>query len=128
MRRYLIGFAAIAVVATSAYAVAVGVQRCATPASDKQKVSTGAIKGNFDPAMSGVCQFGCATKLEYKAADVVAQPGAESGSLTQCPVSGVVFVVDENRPTVSAAGKEFKTCCDNCAKKLRNDPSHYLKV
>ena len=128
MRRNLIGLAAVTVIATGAYAVAIGVQRCATPASDNQKAPTGAIKGNFDPAMSGVCQFGCATKLEYKAADVLAQPGAKPGRLTQCPVSGVVFVVDENRPSVSAASKEFKTCCDNCAKKLRHDPSHYLKV
>lgn len=39
------------------------------------------MRGNFDPAMSGVCRFACATKLEYKAADVLAQPGASTTSL-----------------------------------------------
>ena len=143
MRRYLVGFGVIAVVVASAYAVVAGVQHskscatsgepavagsCSPSGSDKREISAGAIRGNFDPAMSGVCRFACATKLKYKAADVLAQPGAMSGKLTQCPVSGVVFVVDVSRPTVSAAGNEYITCCGNCAEKLRRDPSHYLKV
>ena len=143
MRRYVVGFAAIAIVATGAMAVIAGVQyskSCATSgqstvagtgspsALDSREISPVAVKGNFDAAMSGVCRFACATKLEYEAADVLAQPGAMSGKLTQCPVSGVVFVVDAGRPTMNTAGNEYTTCCGNCAEKLRRDPSHYLKV
>jgi len=87
-----------------------------------------AIAGNFDPAMTGVCRFACATKLKYQAADVFAQPGAQPGKLTQCPVSGVVFVVDPSRPHVLIGGKDFVACCGNCAGKLQHAPGHYLKV
>lgn len=140
MRRYVIG---LAVLVASAVAVVAGIRyskSCATSGqstvvgtsspsgSDKREISPGAVKGNFDPAMSGVCRFACATQLEYDAADVVTQPGAMSGKLTQCPVSGVVFVVDASRPTVSTAGNEYTTCCGNCAEKLRRDPRHYLRA
>ena len=78
--------------------------------------------------MSGACRFACATKLKYKTKDVMAQPGAKAGKLTQCPVSGVVFAVDANRPHVKIAGDEYMTCCDKCAAKLNKDPRHYLKA
>src|SRR6476661_4682728 len=87
---------------------------------------SGKIAGNFDSAMSGVCRFACATKLTYEAQDVLAQPGAQPGKLTQCPVSGVVFVVDTGRPRVRIAGEEYATCCDGCATKLKRAPGHYL--
>jgi len=88
---------------------------------------TGKIAGNFDAAMSGVCRFACATQIPYDARDVLAQPGAKPARLTQCPVSGVVFLVDASRPRVRVAGEEYATCCDRCAKKLERDPRHYLK-
>lgn len=88
----------------------------------------GKIAGHFDAAMSGVCRFACATKLDYVARDVLAQPGARVAKLTQCPVSGVVFVVDAARPRVRIAGEEYATCCDRCATKLKKDPRHYLRV
>src|SRR3989442_1601134 len=77
----------------------------------------GKIAGHFDPAMSGVCRFACATRLEYDAKDVLAQPGAKAGKLTQCPVSGVVFAVDASRPRVRVGREEYVTCCDKCATK-----------
>jgi hypothetical protein len=85
------------------------------------------VAGNFDRGMSSVCRFGCATTAPYDSKDVVAQPGASSGSLTQCPVSGVVFVVDESRPVVATAGDSYVTCCDKCATKLKREPAHFLK-
>ena len=78
--------------------------------------------------MSGVCRFACATKLKYEAKNVLAQPGAQTGKLTQCPVSGVVFAVDANRPHVRIGRDEYVTCCDKCATKLKHDPRHYLRV
>jgi hypothetical protein len=88
----------------------------------------GKIAGRFDPAMSGVCRFACSTKLGYKAADLVAQPGAIAGRLTQCPVSGVVFAVGPSRPRVLLGADEYVTCCDRCAQKLRQNPRRYLKA
>ena len=79
-----------------------------TSASASCEGPQGKVAGHFDPAMSGVCRFGCATKLKYKAADVLAQPGAQAGKLTQCPVSGVVFAIDANRPRVRIAGNDYE--------------------
>ena len=88
----------------------------------------GKLTGDFDPAMSGVCKFACATKLKHDPKAVLAQPGAQSGKLTQCPVSGVVFVVDPHRPHVRVAGSEYILCCEGCAKKLRQNPNRFLKA
>ncbi len=99
-----------------------------TSASASCEPSQGKVAGHFDPAMSGVCRFGCATKLKYKAADVIAQPGAQVGKLTQCPVSGVVFAVDPGRPHVRIAGSDYVTCCDRCATKLKKSPRRYIRV
>lgn len=97
-------------------------------ASVAVETSGGKIAGRFDPAMSGVCRFGCATTIEHEAKDVLAQPGAIAGKLTQCPVSGVVFAVDDGRPHVIFAGEDYVTCCDRCAGKLERDPGRYLKL
>jgi hypothetical protein len=147
MRPSIIGLTVLAVVGAGVYTVFAGGNECSKPCGPSEKVSasstcspaqgataascentTGKIAGHFDPAMSGVCRFACATRLEYKSADVTAQPGARAGKLTQCPVSGVVFAVDTNRPHVRIAGDEYVTCCDKCAQKLKKDPRHYLKA
>jgi hypothetical protein len=145
MRRSIIGLAVLAFIATSAYTVIAG-DHCSKPCGTSANASAsstcsssksaaaacendqGKIAGHFDPAMSGMCRFSCATKLEYQAKDVQAQPGARAGKLTQCPVSGVVFAVDARRPRVRIAGTNYVTCCDICAKKLKKDPRHYLKA
>lgn len=145
MRRSIIGLVVLTVLGTGAYAVFAGAKcssSCTSPAkasaansscsSDEAaascKVAGGKIAGRFDPAMSGACRYGCATKLKYKAKDVLAQPGAKAGKLTQCPVSGVVFAVDANRPHVRIAKDEYVTCCDKCAEKLKRSPRDYLKA
>jgi hypothetical protein len=83
--------------------------------------------GNYDAAMSGVCQFSCAEQKPFNEADLVAQPGAGDGDLTRCPVSGVVFTVAADRPRVAHGGADYMTCCGPCAEKLRKDPRHYLR-
>ena len=88
---------------------------------------SGKVLGHFDPAMAG-CQFACATKLKHDARAVLAQPGAKDGKLTQCPVSGVVFSVDANRPHVRLGADDYVTCCDTCAEKLREDPRRFVRA
>ena len=88
---------------------------------------SGKVLGNFDVAMAG-CRFACATQAEYSAESVVAQPGAQDGRLTQCPVSGVVFNVDAMRPHVGVGEDEYVTCCDACAEKLRRNPGRFVRV
>ena len=142
MRRGLIALAAIVAVVAAAYGVRAGGRgsSCGTSASASGNACAtgksaaacdapqGKVAGHFDPAMSGVCRYACATRLQYKAADVVAQPGATAGRLTQCPVSGVVFAVDSKRPRVRVGKDDYVTCCDRCAEKLKPDPRHYLKA
>lgn len=88
---------------------------------------SGKVLGNFDAAMAG-CQFACATKSKYDASAVIAQPGAKSGKLTQCPVSGVVFKVDAERPHVHVSSDDYVTCCGKCAEKLRKNPRRFVKA
>ena len=155
MRRSIIGLNVLAFIATGAYSVLAGGSQCGKPCGASATAAAGSacspsksasaascenprgrIAGHFDPAMSGVCRFACATKLEYKAKDVMPQPGAKAGKLTQCPVSGVVFMVDRARPHVRVGVQrrgvlsdyDYVTCCDKCATKLKKDPRHYLKV
>ena len=148
MRRSIVGLAVLAVVGTGAYTVFAGGKQCSKPCAPSAQAASagstcspsqsaaavscenprGKIAGQFDPTMSGVCRFACATKLEYKAKDVLAQPGAKTGKLTQCPVSGVVFAVDASRPHARIANEDYVTCCDKCATKLKKDPRHYLKA
>jgi hypothetical protein len=143
MQRPIIGIAVVAVIATGAYAVLAG-NHCSKPCATSAQASAGStcgpaesaascegsrgkIAGCFDPAMSGACRFACATKLRYSAGEVLAQPGAKAGRLTQCPVSGVVFAMDASRPRARVGSEEYVTCCDKCATKLKRDPRHYLK-
>ena len=148
MRRSIAGLTVVALVAMGAYTVFAVGNQCSKPFGPSEKASAasscspakvatadvscenpqGKVAGHFDPAMSGMCRFACATRLKYKSRDVVAQPGAKAGMLTQCPVSGVVFAVDANRPHVRIANEEYVTCSDKCAQKLKKDPRHYLKA
>ncbi len=147
MRRSIIGLTVLAFVATSVYTVFAGGNQCNKPCGPSEKASSasscsptkatasvacentyGKITGHFDPLMSSACRFSCATRLKYDPKDVQAQPGAKAGRLTQCPVSGVVFAVDANRPHVRVGKDEFVTCCDKCAQKLKANPRHYLKA
>jgi len=138
MRRSIMGIALLALIASGGHGVLAGGDRCGPHAAAKQTgrvsgasacvASGGTIAGRFDPAMSGVCRLACATRLEYSAKDVLAQPGARNGRLTQCPVSGVVFAVAADRPRVRIGRDDYVACCDRCAAKLKRAPRHYLKV
>jgi hypothetical protein len=88
----------------------------------------GAATGSFDPMMSGPCRFSCAVQQPFAEKDVASQPGATSGRLTRCPVSGVVFVVDDRRPRVTLATGVYVVCCDRCAAKLEKDPGRFVRL
>lgn len=89
--------------------------------------SAGKVLGNFDLAMAG-CRFACATKADYDAKSVLAQPGAKAGKLTQCPVSGVVFSVDAKRPKIKVGRDEYVACCGVCAAKLIENPRRFVRT
>ncbi len=86
--------------------------------------SPGAVHGlpvdSFDPASAAACQLGCAAPLDdYSPSEVADQPDAPVGSVARCPVSGVVFRVTDESPSVEYAGHQYRTCCGGCADKLR---------
>ena len=147
MRRSITGLTVLALAGMGAYTALAGGNQYSNPGGPSEKASASSscsppkgttavscenprakIAGNFDPVMSGACRFAFATKVKYNSKDVLAQPGAMAGKLTQCPVSVVVFAVDASRPHVKIAGSEYVTCCDKCAQKLKKDPRHYLKA
>jgi hypothetical protein len=96
-------------------------------AASLRAADPGKATGSFDATMSGVCRFSCAAQQPYEAKDVVPQPGAVAGRLTRCPVSGVVFEVDDQRPRVALASGEYVLCCDRCAEKLKKDPARFVR-
>lgn len=100
-------------------------------ASDAKRGSVtaqaGTPTGAHDLAMAG-CRFSCAAKETFDEQEVVAQPGVSADQLTQCPVSGVVFRVDAERPRVAVAQHDYVVCCDVCAEKLKRDPERFIHV
>ena len=98
------------------------------PAAGPRATGTRAAASGPDPEMAGVCQKSCATRQAYDEVDIVPQPGAVVGRLTRCPVSGVVFTVNEHGTAVSYAGSTWYLCCDGCAKKFRRDPARFTGI
>jgi len=82
--------------------------------------------GNKDAFMAMVCGNTCATGVEHREADLVAQPGAGEEDLTRCPVSGVVFAVGERNPAVAYRGDTYRLCCAGCEKAFRKDPARFV--
>ena len=138
--RFGIGVLVLAFVTLGAQIVLGGGHNCSSDAAsascgEMKSASTatcentsGKLTGNFDTGMSNMCRYACAAKVSHTAKDVIAQPGAKVGKLTQCPVSGVVFAVDASRPHVRIAKADYVTCCSQCAKKLKANPGRYLKA
>ncbi|MGQ0504431.1 MAG: cation transporter [Myxococcaceae bacterium] len=60
------------------------------------------------------CEGGCGLRGENPAA--VIQPGAQTGQLTYCPVSGVAFQVKHESPKADANGQAVYFCCEGCAR------------
>ena len=105
-----------------------GCGTCPAPAKAPAAEAGSAVASStsFDPMMAMVCQAGCAAKVDYEPEDVVAQPGAVVGDLTQCPVSGVVFEVRPEQPNYERDGKTWFTCCGGCIGKLEANPTRFI--
>jgi len=93
-----------------------------------ENVERGGVLGAFDEGMSGVCRFACAASQPFAPHDLAIQPGVANGALTQCPVSGVVFVVDGQRPRVTIATGDYVLCCDGCTGKFRREPGRFVSL
>ncbi len=63
---------------------------------------------------------------QYDPADLVAQPGAAIGDLTQCPVSSEVFRVTEDAPFVDHEGQNVYFCCPRCIRTFQRSPEQHL--
>ena len=83
-------------------------------AAAQNRGKRGSVRGSYDPTMA-MCRFSCAEKVAFREQDLHAQPGVRDGQLARCPVSGVVFKADAQRPRVHLATGEYVTCCDHCA-------------
>ena len=82
----------------------------------------------YDLEMASVCEMSCAAAAEpYSEADVIAQPGAQVGQLTRCPVSEVVFTVTDSHASYEKDGQTWYTCCGGCMKKLEADTARFLQ-
>lgn len=102
---------------------ALGIKSAA--AVSNQKRVRGSVRGAYDATMA-MCRFSCGAKAAHRERDLRAQPGVRDGQLARCPVSGVAFKADAQRPRVRLATGEYVTCCDNCATKLRKNPGRFL--
>ena len=84
------------------------------------------VAGDFDFAMSSVCQASCGVS-DYENSDIVDIIKAEVGDVTMCPVSGAIYKVKKNSPIIEHDGETFHSCCDGCAKKFNDDPERFYK-
>ena len=128
MRNLAVMAAFVLLLAAGGYAVFAGGPR---PGGGSPAVPTGAVgttTGAFDSQMSGVCQFACAARQAYDEEDLAPQPGVANGQLTQCPVSGVVFVVDDARPRFALLAGEYVLCCDGCTERFRKKPGRFVNL
>ncbi len=98
---------------------------CAGGACASEAAPVTAGKGK-DPLMAFVCERSCATKIAYQEADLAPQPGAKAGDLTRRPVSGVVFQVAADNPTVEHQGRRYRLCCSGCEQKFRAHPARFV--
>jgi hypothetical protein len=67
-----------------------------------------------DPAFNGCSKGVCGRR--GRDARAIAQPGAEPGQYTYCPVSGAVFLIKETSQRTDVNGKPVYLCCEACAR------------
>ena len=79
----------------------------------------------YNSKMSMMCEHSCGAKNVDKT-KVVAQSHAAVGDFTQCPVSGVVFLVTNESVKIANGDKTAFTCCGTCAQIFNESPGDYL--
>lgn len=84
-----------------------------------------------DPAFSA-CQKSCGSRSAKDRANAKAQPGAEPGDSSFCPVSGAVFMIKQDSPsheiTVKGETKKLFFCCPDCAKWFAQHEDEVLRA
>ncbi|MBN4066133.1 TRASH domain-containing protein [Candidatus Amoebophilus asiaticus] len=90
--------------------------------SDNDKVAE-----TVDTKWTSVCKMACSYKGTYDEEDLTAQPGAKTGDLAKCSVSGVVFKVSDKSGKVTYNNKDYYMCCAGCAKAFEKNPGQFLK-
>jgi YHS domain-containing protein len=80
--------------------------------------------GHLDENQANVCT-GCSGGLAQDTPGVP-QPNPTLGAVTNCPVSGVPFELQEHHPVVQYAGESYRFCCSGCAKVFEADPKRFL--
>ena len=71
-----------------------------------------------------VCELSCAAE-NVDELKLVAQSKAKAGDYTKCPISGVVFLVNDHGSQISHNGKSAFTCCETCAEIFSKSPEEY---
>jgi len=98
--------------------LAIAVSAFSTACREKEKAhaQTGALEATdaVDPAFVG-CSQSCGLHSGRERKLARAQPGANEGDVTFCPVSGAVFRVTPQTPQRAARGKVLFFCCEACA-------------
>ena len=80
--------------------------------------------GKYNTKMSMVCELSCAAK-DVDKSKLVSQSEAKAGDITNCPISGVAFLVNDQSGKVSHNGKSAFTCCETCAEIFSKSPDEY---
>jgi hypothetical protein len=83
-----------------------------------------AITHSYSMKMSMICEQSCAAEGIDKS-KAVAQSMAKAGDYTQCPVSGVVFKINEGNTKLEYGEKMAYTCCETCAGIFNEKPADY---
>lgn len=71
---------------------------------------------------------GARTEKKGKTAKAVSRKvkTEETGTEAACPVTGEIFKVTEDTPSVSYKGKNYYFCCPGCDTSFIKDPERYL--
>lgn len=92
-----------------------GKAACGKSKKAKAETAAAAILQPWEPADDAFkgCAGACGTRGEN--AKAIVQPGASTGDLAYCPVSGAVFAVNTATPKAEVGGKPLYFCCAGCA-------------
>jgi len=59
-------------------------------------------------------------------ADIIAQPGASVGDITRCPMSGMLFRVEDTSAFSEYQGQNVYFCCAGCIRRFERNPEAHL--
>jgi YHS domain-containing protein len=113
---------AAAAMETAACAPSAAAAACGPESATPPTAAT--AESGIDLEMAKICKQACEHK-QYDADKVVPAARAKLGDLTRCPVSGVVFQLDNETPRIEHAGQDYWLCCDGCAERFQQNPARF---